>query len=266
MKIKRINENTISCTITPEDLKANGFELDDFFDRKKEAVEFIRQTVAQVAISENFDLQGEMTTMRVSVLPDHSLNLLITREDTQDGAAREVRRIARDIFDSIASKAAEKAGEKAGEQEEKDISASDSLMKSLLSEISEDKESSDKDSMEKAKKPMPGDSYMFSFFSVRDAMDCCKVFAQTRPVLSSLYYLREDDTYFLIIRRMITTPGNFEKAVLAANEFGELVTSERKFIAFVTEHGECIARNNAIETFMNVIPGMDLSPEGAEEA
>ena len=109
MKIKRINENTISCTITPEDLKANGFELDDFFDRKKEAVEFIRQTVAQIAISENFDLQGELTTMRVSVLPDHSLNLLITREDSKEGAASQVRRLARSIFDSIISKAAEKA-------------------------------------------------------------------------------------------------------------------------------------------------------------
>ena len=98
MKIKRINDNTISCTITPEDLRANGFELDDFFERKKEAVEFIRQTVAQIAISENFDLQGELTTMRVSVLPDHSLNLLITREDSREGAAQEVRRLARSLF------------------------------------------------------------------------------------------------------------------------------------------------------------------------
>ena len=38
MKIRRINENTISCIITPEDLRENGFRIDDFFDRKKEAV------------------------------------------------------------------------------------------------------------------------------------------------------------------------------------------------------------------------------------
>ena len=33
MKIRRINENTISCIITPEDLRENGFRIDDFFDR-----------------------------------------------------------------------------------------------------------------------------------------------------------------------------------------------------------------------------------------
>ncbi len=92
MKIRRINENTISCIISPEDLRANGFRIDDFFEKKKEAVDFIRSTVIQAAISENFDLQGEFTTMRVSVLPDHSLSLLITREDSKEGAINEVRR------------------------------------------------------------------------------------------------------------------------------------------------------------------------------
>ena len=255
MTIKRINDNTISCTISPEDLRANGIELDDLFDRKKEAVDFIRQTVAQVAISENFDLRGDLTTMRISVLPDRSLNLLITREDTKEGAAREVRRIARSIFDSIASRAAENAG---GQDNEQEGSASESLMKSLLAGISESSEEKSEDGQEKKQLPMAGDTFMFSFFSVRDAMDCCRVFADAGPVESSLYYLREDDTYFLIVHRTEDTPAGFEKCVLSANEFGELVTSEEQYIAFVTEHGVCVARDHAIEMFLNVIPGLKL--------
>ena len=253
MTIKRVNDNTISCTISPEDLRANGIELDDLFDRKKEAVDFIRQTVAQVAISENFDLRGDLTTMRISVLPDRSLNLLITREDTKEGAAREVRRTARSIFDSIASRAAENAGDQDNEQEG---SASESLMKSLLAGISESSEEKSEDGQEKKQLPMAGDTFMFSFFSVRDAMDCCRVFADAGPVESSLYYLREDDTYFLIVHRTEDTPAGFEKCVLSANEFGELVTSEEQYIAFVTEHGDCVAKDHAIEMFMNVIPGI----------
>lgn len=264
MKVKRINDNTISCTITPEDLRANGFKLDDFFERKKEAVEFIRQTVAQIAISENFNLEGELTTMRISVLPDHSLNLLITREDTSESAAREVRRIARSIFDSIASKAAEKA---AGKEEEQDSDSAGSLMQSLLHEISENSEDgTEENKAEKTSKAektdkteiAAKDSFMFSFYSVRDAMDCCKVFAGAGPLESSLYYLREDDTYFLIVRRINQTPAGFERYVLSANEFGELVTSEERYIAFVTEHGISIAKDHAIETFMNVIPGLKV--------
>lgn len=262
MKIKRINDNTISCTITPEDLRANGFELDDFFDRKKEAVEFIRQTVAQIALSENFDLQGELTTMRVSVLPDHSLNLLITREDSREGAAQEVRRLARSIFDSIVSKAAEKAGKEESDQEN---SPSDSLMKSLLSgkqEKQDGKGTDQTDQKTEEKAPLVGDSFMFSFYSVRDAMDCCKLFADAGPVDSSFYYLREDDIYFLILHRTADTPAEFNRCVLSANEFGELVTSEEQYIAFVTEHGVCVAQNHAVEMFLNVIPGLRLPGSG----
>ena len=251
MKIKRINDNTISCTITPEDLKANGFELDDFFEHKKEAVDFIRQTVAQIAISENFDLQGEMTTMRVSVLPDHSLNLLITREDTKEGAASEVRRLARSIFDSLVSKAAEKTEKEGADQ---DSSPSGSLMKSLLSGRQDKADAEEEGQQQGEKVPAVPDAFMFSFYSVRDAMDCCKLFAQVGPVESSLYYLREDDIYFLIVRRTRGTLDNFEKCVLSANEFGELVTSEEQYIAFVTEHGISIAADHAVEMFMDVIP------------
>ncbi|MBE6006211.1 MAG: adaptor protein MecA [Sarcina sp.] len=269
MKIRRINENTISCIISPEDMSARGIRLDDFFERKKEAVDFIRSTVAQAAISENFDLQGEFTTMRVSVLPDHSLSLLITREDTKEGAAREVRRIAKSIFESLTSKASEKDGE--GGQEK---SASDRLIEALFpgadSSSSAEKEGAsadrDKAAGEKVKAegedgekaPYPADAFMFSFYTVRDAMDCCRLFANAGPVDSSLYYLREDDIYFLIIKRNGRTPGGLEKWALSANEFGELVTSYDQYISYVTEHGICIAKGNAIEMFMDVLPDVPV--------
>ena len=262
MKIKRINDNTISCIISPEDLRANGFRLDDFFERKKEAVDFIRETVAQAAISENFDLSGELTTMRVSVLPDHSLSLLITREDSREGAAREVRKIAKSIFESIAAHAKDKSGEE-GSEDTKESGSASSLMKALLSDLSdkagaEDAEDKAGQETTESMKPAVADAFMFSFYSVRDAMDCCRVFAEAGPVESSLYYLKEDETYFLILRRTDKTPAGFEKRVLSANEFGELVTSEDQYIAFVTEHGICVAADHAIEMFMDVMPGVRL--------
>ena len=251
MKIRRINENTISCIISPEDLRANGFRIDDFFEKKKEAVDFIRSTVIQAAISENFDLQGEFTTMRVSVLPDHSLSLLITREDSKEGAINEVRRIAKNIFESIAAKAAE---ESAGKTDGQD--AQDSLIGSILSSEKHPEKEAKTDGEERdktaGKKP---ESYMFSFYTIRDAMDCCRVFANAGPVSSSLYYLKEDDIYFLILRRTDRTPEGLERWILSANEFGELVTSEEQHISFVTEHGICIEKDKAIEVFMEVMPG-----------
>ena len=128
-------------------------------------------------------------------------------------------------------------------------------MKALLSGGSPE-ESNDSDSEGKADGPAfsPGNSFMFSFYSMRDAMDCCRVFSDAGPVESSLYYLQEDDTYFLIVRRTDRTPAGFEQKVLAANEFGELVTSQEQYIAFVTEHGICVAPEHAVEMFIDALP------------
>lgn len=261
MQIKKINENTLSCIISPEDLHANGFRIDDFFERKKEAVDFIRSTVAQAAVSENFDLQGEMTTMRVSVLPDHSLSLLITKETSREGAAQQIRKIAQSIMESIAAKAMEDAGLEAPATEaeaEQDPSAR--LLKALFPDTSEEEGESGSGQGEGAQAAdvHTADTYMFSFYTVRDAMDCGKVFAQAGPVESSFYYLKEDDVYFLIVRRTERTPKGFEKLVLSANEFGELITSQEQSISFVTEHGVCIAKEHAIEMFMDVMPGLKV--------
>ena len=146
MKIRRINDNTISCIISPEDLREHGIRIDDFFESKKEAVDFIRATVAKAVMSENFNLEGQMTTMRISVLPDYSLSLLISREDSREKGLSEARRYVRNILESISEKVQESAEKNAGDEADP--------IASLLSGAS--------DSGEEVRERKVGKSFMFS--------------------------------------------------------------------------------------------------------
>ena len=73
MKFRKINETTINCIITQDDLKEHGINLDDLFDRKKNAVEFIRGVILKAANSVNLSMKNDYTSMRISVLPDRSV-------------------------------------------------------------------------------------------------------------------------------------------------------------------------------------------------
>lgn len=95
MKIRRINDTTINCIITQEDLKEKGINLSDLFDRKKEAVAFIREIVAKAVKSANFASQSEYTSMRLSILPDQSVSLTISQDPL------ESRRIASTIEETV---------------------------------------------------------------------------------------------------------------------------------------------------------------------
>lgn len=277
MIIKRIDENTLSCTLSQEDLLEKGFKLDDFFEKKKEAVDYIRSVVAEAARAENFDMEGQIMMMRVSVLPDRSLNLLITRENPGEGIVQHVRRIAQSIMESIAAQAMEESagqaekdpvddlvgallgmdpGEDGGGPSAKDEGArDDGPQESRTPEASQDQPKPADGAASKKKGRRSGaDSFMFSFYTLRDAMDCCRVFEGAGEIDSALYYLREDDTYFLILHRNGFTPDSYERRIISANDFGELVTTNEKYISFVTEHGVPIMRERAIEQLLSGLP------------
>ena len=67
MKFRKINDNTINCIITQDDLRKHGINLDDLFDRKKNAVEFIKAIILKAARSVNLNIKNEYTSMRLSV-------------------------------------------------------------------------------------------------------------------------------------------------------------------------------------------------------
>jgi adapter protein MecA 1/2 len=80
LKFRKINETTINCIITQDDLKKHGINLDDLFDRKKNAVEFIRGVILKAANSVNLSMKNDYTSMRISVIPDHSVSLTISQD------------------------------------------------------------------------------------------------------------------------------------------------------------------------------------------
>ena len=88
MKFRKINEKTINCIITQDDMKKHGINLDDLFDRKKNAVEFIKAIIAKAARSVNFNMKNEYTSMRLSVLPDHSVSLTISQDPFENEKIR----------------------------------------------------------------------------------------------------------------------------------------------------------------------------------
>ena len=78
MIFKRINPNTINCIITPEDMKEYGIVPDDLFERREEGLLFLRKIMERAQREEKIQLQGDFTSMRLSVLPDHSLSLTLS--------------------------------------------------------------------------------------------------------------------------------------------------------------------------------------------
>ena len=91
MKIRKINDTTVNCIITQEDMKKHGIHIDDFFDRKKNAVEFIRGIILKAVNSAELNIKSSYTAMKISVLPDKSVSLTISQDPIESGRIRETK-------------------------------------------------------------------------------------------------------------------------------------------------------------------------------
>ena len=81
MKFTRINENSIRCVISRQEMDAAGVRLDDLMDDRGKAEEFLRFILQEARSELNFQASGESLNVQLSVMQDGDVSLMIS-DDT----------------------------------------------------------------------------------------------------------------------------------------------------------------------------------------
>ena len=78
MEFKRINKDTITCIITEDDMFEQGIKLEDLFEKKKEAMDFLHEVMKKAEEEVDYKPTGAFMPLQITVLPDHSISLTLT--------------------------------------------------------------------------------------------------------------------------------------------------------------------------------------------
>ena len=219
MKFRKINDTTINCIITQDDLKKHGIDLDDLFDRKKNAVEFIRRIILKAASSVNLNIKNDYTSMRISVLPDQSVSLTISQDPVESAKIREHKEMAA------------QPGEIRPDATEVKKRASSRRMSALTSE---------------------NGTYIFEFPAVMDTVKCCRILAACNGIETSLYFVSETGNYYLLIAKGTDPAEDYSSIILSLNEFGKMVSCDDVTLAYMKEHSDCILRSRAAQQISEI--------------
>ena len=211
MKIRKINDTTVNCIITQEDMKKHGIHIDDFFDRKKNAVEFIRGIILKAVNSAELNIKSSYTAMKISVLPDKSVSLTISQDPIESGRIRETKEEA--MQSAVIMTGSRKKA--AAESSDPGVAAAG--------------------------------IYIYEFGSIREMRACCRMLTGCAGIGSSVYYVKETGLYYLILEREAETDDQYDSFVLKVSEFGKMVTCDDRTFAYLKEHSECILRNRAVQ-------------------
>ena len=262
MKIEKVNDHQIRCTLTREDLAERELKLSELAYGTEKAKDLFRDMMQQASFE--FGFEAEDIPLMIEAIPLNSecIVLIITKVEDPDELDTRFSKFAPsihdddssldDVLDTIAEGADDvldlfkkiqngKTGnspvQDAAPVEEKstdNASTAQSFKKALQKKLSD---ASAPNELTK----------IYSFSSLREVTSLSHILSDYYHGINSLYKQKEG-SYLLVISKSEHTPIEFNKVCNILSEYGSCIKSVPASEAYLEEHFEPIIKNSALQS------------------
>lgn len=275
MKIEKLNENQIRCTLNKSDLASRHLKINELAYGSDKAKELFRDMMQQASFELGFE--AEDTPLMIEAIPISAecIVLIVTKVDNPEELDTRFSRFSPSDsddddsfdFDDIETidsnnyssyslpKANEELDESAATEEENNSIPEDNLM-NILDRVKEyfNKESTGK-KIDKAEppadKPAPEETVshitrVFSFDSLDDISSVSRIIDRFYHDNNSVYKNPSDKRYYLTISKNKTSAKDFNKVCNILSEYGKKENQFDNYTGFFSEHCDCIVKDHAM--------------------
>ena len=275
MKIEKLNENQIRCTLNKSDLASRHLKINELAYGSDKAKELFRDMMQQASFELGFE--AEDTPLMIEAIPISAecIVLIVTKVDNPEELDTRFSRFSPSDsddddsfdFDDIETidsnnyssyslpKANEELDESAATEEENNSIPEDDLM-NILDRVKEyfNKESTGK-KIDKAEppadKPAPEQTVshitrVFSFDSLDDISSVSRIIDRFYHDNNSVYKNPSDKRYYLTISKNKTSAKDFNKVCNILSEYGKKENQFDNYTGFFSEHCDCIVKDHAM--------------------
>lgn len=229
MEYKRIDENTIRCIVTEEDMESFGLNLDEFLSHSGRSDEFLQYIVSEARDELGYQDDKGIVSMRLEVLSDRRISLTFGSGDEKQ-VREQVLKYLKELAESrIAQEIEKMLGVK---HEEPAVTEKKQIRQ------------------EAPKKEIREPYRMYCFTSLRDVMSYCRAIGLKQPIKSHLY--KEKDNYYLIAERYRISDYHFNLLTAVAFDYGKVLVESEHLYDHLREHGELLLSGRVIGTLRKI--------------
>lgn len=221
MRIERVDDKTVKCFLTNEELEEYEIDYKDFIMRSEKAKEVVQEIIEQAAEEVGYRPPKFAFDLQIMMVPDQGLVLTFSEKDpdVKDGeqlieCLKEMKRIL----------------QKTREATEQ------------IAPAKEDKNTGKPVKQEPVNRP---EYAVFAFSSLRNVINYAAALPANLRVDSELYEM--DGYYYLCLKRGHAAYERYSRACIQALEFAGLYTAEESRILQLKEHGTCLIAEKAIK-------------------
>ena len=238
MKIEKVNENQIRCTLTREDLASRELKISELAYGTEKAKTLFRDMMKQANCEFGFEAEDIPLMIEAIPLNAECIVLIITKVEDPEELDTRFSRFA----PSVTEEDSEESESPYGEETPGEIL---DLFRRMQIEEG---------------KPEPGNSAnaappaankehtrIFLFRSLQQVMEVCAVIAESYHGFSTLYKEDRSGGYLLLFSQGNETPQIFDRVCNIVSEYGLPQRSVPATSAFLAEHYECLIIGNAVQ-------------------
>lgn len=219
MEYKKINDATVQCIVTAEDMLEYGLTLSDIFERNEKGEGFLRDIIERAHDEVGYTISGESIAMQITPLQDKGLAVTFTNESPMG---------FRDILQHL---------------------------KEVLQGVSAELSRQDEEERRVVGQKTPGEEYednrrMFVFATLHQVMQYTASIPKNLSVKSHLY--KADEAYYLVMEKNRLSYRMFNKISASAVEFGNLIAVSEERMLYLEEHGECLIADRAVSKLRKI--------------
>lgn len=234
MKFTKLNDNTIKCQISEEELEQRGLHIEDILDDRTKAEEFLQEVLNEAKEEAGFDVSGAALNVQLSVMKDGNISLLIS--DDRNAAIRALLDTVKEKLSSFLSQLS--SGQVSSENVV-DIPSNQKppLFKPLSKSAKE---------LNEAAKDV---SVTLHIWAQIESMEKCIALSKALNGFSDIDYSRlysyKDKYYFEL--KMTNLRQNLASKIFSISEYSSLMFSDDGIVMEIHEHGRRLIKDNAFE-------------------
>lgn len=81
MRFQKINENSVRCIITQEELDARGVVVEELIANKEKASQFLKYVLKEADYAVGFHTEGAILNVQISVMPNGAVSMMISDDE-----------------------------------------------------------------------------------------------------------------------------------------------------------------------------------------
>lgn len=277
MKLERLSENQIRCTLNKADLADRELLLNELAYGTDKAKELFRDMMEQAAEELGFEVNDiPLMIEAIPVSPDCLIIIITKVEDPEELDTRFSR------FSKYTDIEIDDSSEDADSSDSDDnlnIFENAASLMETISDIVENieqvkkqtesganptfiplsaalRENSLKKKAEKNKEKKKEHATLnYRIFSFQNMNDVSKAAVMVAPIyhdINSLYKNPKDNLFYLIVHHNSTDPENYQRACNLLSEYGTKLKANYAMPYYFTEHFKVIIKNDAIQTLASI--------------